>query len=140
MNKIFNMAAWMTIFLGFVTFGLLGFWLLWPYKIIDFKQVPFKVSTPIVKVGGTLVYAVDYCKYIDIEAQTTKTLTDDIVYSLATTTTNKDTGCHQTIVQLDIPETLPPSDYFLTVNYNYNINPIRVITIKETTEWFKVIK
>lgn len=138
MNKIFQIIAWCTIIFALGLLILMGFWSFYPYKPIEYKSSTYKVLTKQVKPGGTLVYVVDYCKYSNQVPVITKKYVDGIIYDTPPGRGVVIQGCHQSEVYTLIPETLLPGDYYMQVNIDYQVNPIRHMIYNNVTEKFTV--
>ena len=119
-------------------FGLVLFWLFYPYKILVFNTPVFSVVTKTVKQGGTLKYISNYCKYVDMTARVNRVFVNDILYSTPEMTSSRETGCHIITIAVSIPRELPVGTYHLENLYEYQVNPIRKIIIEEHTENFTV--
>ncbi|MEG7700656.1 hypothetical protein U2075_14735, partial [Listeria monocytogenes] len=52
--------------------AVFGFWLVYPYKVMTLNSIT--VEPNVIKKGTTLVYKVDYCKYINLPATTSRQL------------------------------------------------------------------
>jgi hypothetical protein len=141
MNKVFQIVAWITIILAIGLMFLVGFWLTYPYKPIVFNNLPLEIDTKVVKQGQPLVYVADYCKYDNIIPTTSITFVDQIVYMVPFgLAVAKPIGCAVTRFQIEIPFTLPPSEYVLKISYKYKVNPIRDATVSVESEPFQVTK
>ena len=142
MNKIFQYIAYLTIIAAFCLITLLGFWLLYPYNIISFEQTPFPIlnENKTIKQGDTLVYESEYCKHLNVSSDTTRSFSDGIVYNTPMVQSNRSVGCDDVKVYIEVPKNLPPSKYTLEILYRFQVNPIRKIDVKVSTEQFLVIK
>lgn len=124
---------------------LITYWLAWPYKIAE-QKAPAKVLTPIVRLGDNLRYELDYCKYMDISPiDTKKQLVNGLVYPLPVPATRVlPVGCRVAIADaaIIIPECAECFDHdvHLEILTTYQVNPLRTVTVKFTTEKFKVVK
>jgi hypothetical protein len=139
MNKYFVWIAYMTIVSAIGLMLLIGFWLLYPYKTIDFKNLPFPVNKSEYKPGETLIYTVDYCKYTDVIPAVTRFYVNGVIYLVSSApAVMKPQGCAITHVQIVIPESLMPDTYSLRISYAYKVNPLRTITMEAITVPFTV--
>ena len=124
---------------GFIL--LLIFWSVYPYRPIQFKNLPYKVKNKVIKAGGVLEYTSDYCKYTNEIPSTIRSFVNDIIYNLPVgQATKKPIGCAKSTFILLVPKELPPSIYILKTTYTYKVNPIRNIVVTNDTEKFEVVK
>lgn len=141
MSKFWQIYAWGTIAISFGFLFLVGFWLLYPYKPVMFKNIPFPVDKKEYKRGDTLIYHTDYCKYMNINPIVTRHFNDEISYMLSSNPALvKKVGCDNINVQIRIPETLLPDEYIIKINYSYKVNPIRTVDVQAETARFEVVK
>jgi len=138
MRKILNCLSYLTLILAFGLILLIGYWLIYPYKPIQFNKL--ELITPVVKQGGILKYEVDYCKYMNISAEVTRTYNNGIIYTTPTTTSNNPTGCHDITIFVIIPPELPSAYYTITMRYKYQVNPIRIVEYTVNSDKFEVIE
>jgi len=139
--KLLNYISYFTLLLTFGVLVVVGYWLIHPYQPIVFNKLPFKVDKKVIKAGEELTYNIDYCKHNSIIPNITRYFVDEIVYLLPPVTAlAKNSGCHTNKILVSIPPTLPPSTYYLKLNYRYQVNPIRTIDVIAETEKFEVIK
>jgi hypothetical protein len=134
--------SYASIFVAILFIIIIFYWLLYPYRVIEFEQVPYPIvnENKTVRQGELLIYEVEYCKFMNIGATTTKSFNNGIIYSLPPMQSNRETGCHDNKIFLEVPKTLPPAEYSLEVLYRFQVNPIRVIEYKQSTEPFTVIR
>ena len=112
---------------------------IYPYK--TFKVNSAKVLTPIVKVGETMFYEVDYCKATTLGSSVQRQIVSDTVaipYPPVTSVAKE--GCHKVKIPLLIGDSTPPGTYILRVSATYQINALRTITTNFETDSFKVTK
>ena len=141
MSKFWQIYAWGTIIISFGFLFLVGFWLLYPYKTVTFKNSPFPVDKKVYKVGDTLIYKAEYCKYSNINPTVTRYFNDGIVYMLSSNPAFiKPTGCSVANVQIKVPDTLLPDTYKIQINYSYKVNPIRTVDVQAETDRFEITK
>lgn len=119
---------------------LVGYWLLYPYNPIEFKNLPHVVENKQVNSGDHLIYIVEYCKNSTVVPVASKYFTDGLIYAIPDTlATVKEVGCGQSRVQVYVPRALPKGKYFIEASYRYQVNPIRYIDVVTRTEQFEVI-
>jgi hypothetical protein len=130
-NLVFA-SAWVLIIIG-------AYWSLYPYKPIEILDKPMDVPNKIVKIGEVLTYHADYCKNMNLPSTVTRSFVDGVKYDLPPVNTDNPTGCHELYPALIVPN-IPPGVYHLLINYQYQVNPIRTITVQVVTENFTIIK
>ena len=119
---------------------ILIFWMLYPYRIIEFKNEPFPIEAKTVEQGGLLNYTVSYCKFEAIGATVTKIFTDGILYTMPAIETNRPVGCDSNLVYVKVPPELPKGKYTLTSIYRFKPNPVRTVDYVVHTEDFYIIE
>jgi hypothetical protein len=101
---------------------------------------PYKVKTPVVVQGGNLIYTAHACRNTMASGIVEYSLTDDIVYTFAQTTTlNRPKGCGYKDVLFNIPSVIHPGTYHLHLKATYQINPVRTFIVEVDTENFTVV-
>lgn len=139
-TKIFNFIGMGTILLALGFLLLMGFWLIYPYRTSEYKNLPQKVDKRVVKGGEHITIFVDLCKYSDIMPIVSRSFVDGIIYNIPSYVgVNDQMGCHIFNVQVYIPKALPNGKYYIRTNYKWQVNPIRTIEKQVTTEMFEVI-
>lgn len=125
------------------TFIVLMCFLYWPIKVISPQIQPYKVSTKTVKIGTSMTYQVNACKYIEVRGTITRNFVDskDVEFPGSTAFNAVSTGCHITAVTIPVPNYLPPETYHLKISVNYPFfNELRIVNYNYTTDTFKVIE
>ena len=115
------------------------FWMVYPYKTIEFKDEKFYVSTKEVKQGDAIKFVARYCKYTHLPALVARSFMNDIFYAIPYVTTNRPTGCDDSVIAVKVPQELPAGTYYLKTRYIYQVNPIRTIVVEMNTDDFTVI-
>lgn len=109
-------------------------------EITNFSYAyPIPLETPVVHPGDTIRYELDYCKYIDSSPITHRTLVDGQIITLTSSAGNLPMGCHQTERDVMIPETINPGKYYLNVEIDYQVNPVRTESTHYYTDYFQVV-
>lgn len=141
MRRLLYYLSWLTLITSTLFIGLLGYWLLYPYKVIEYKNLPHKVDKSVYKPGEQIILNVDFCRYLPIVPTINRSFTDGIIYNLhGSVSPTNEVGCFERKVIINVPSTLPSGEYHITSNYRFKVNPIRTIEITTVTENFKVIK
>jgi hypothetical protein len=137
--RIYYILAWFSILMGTALILLVTFWMNYPYTPIVFQDKEFPIGNTIVKRGEMLFYTANYCKKNNLPAKVTRSYMNSIIYVTPTTITNRPSGCNSLIIGTIVPSELPPGKYFLEMSYQYQVNPIRKVTVIQNTEEFEVI-
>lgn len=118
---------------------LVAFWLLYPYKTIEFNQPSARVETKQVERGGYLVYVIDYCKYTEKEANISRSFIDGLIYLTPDGISDVPKGCGEKRIQMYVPRNMPVGKYRIMQVRHYEVNPLRHIDIVYYTEEFEVL-
>ena len=99
----------------------------------------------VVKIGGDLVYLVDYCKYKNyIPIKVVRSLVDGYVYDLPIQTASTfPFGCRkiEVSVPMIVPSTMPTNHkYHMQIAIDYQINPFKTENRIFSTEEFTLIQ
>lgn len=137
--KILNILSWITLSFIYVVAGVMVFWSVYPYKTLEFKS-KLLVPQTTVRQGGYLEYISDYCKYVDLPATISRSFVNGIVFTTPLTFTDRAKGCNKIKVGIVIPPELAVGKYHLEIIYQYKVNPVRAITIKNESEEFYIIQ
>jgi hypothetical protein len=118
------------------------YWLIFPTKVIEFQDevMPVLNENKEVKRGELLQYQIRVCKYVEEEAETVTSFVDGLIFVSDKFTTNKKTGCADTIQSVVVPEVLPIGEYRYRVSLTYQLNPIRRENFAIETEPFLVVR
>lgn len=135
-NKL--LCAWyITAIVIVAIFGVITFWLVYPYKTSEFTKV--ELVTKEAKAGELLKYKVDRCKYIDQGAVISKSFIDGIIYQMPNVWSDVGKGCEKDqVIAVEVPENLPSGEYYLNVLIVYEVNPIRKERVQFRTPKFIV--
>jgi hypothetical protein len=118
---------------------LIIYWLVYPYKPIEMKS-PVKVLNSPVKAGEAVHFELEFCKYMDIEAETTKVLVNDYIIPYPTTSGKGKLGCQKMISSSHtVPDYVSAGTYKIMLTTTYKVNPIRTVQVDYETEEFEVI-
>lgn len=130
------------IFMGssfLLLFILLGM-LYWPVTVIKPLIQPYKILTPVVKVGDNIIYEVNACKYYETTGTITRSFEDGAIYPAISSQGNVTKGCTKSEVSVAVPNYIPPGVYHLNLDAAYQINPIRTIIYHFKTSDFVVTR
>lgn len=115
------------------------FYLVYPFKTIEYQQNPAKVLTPVVVAGDNVKYEVNYCRYIKTHAKVSRQFIDGVIYTTPSFEQTLPTGCHKVVMAVKVPTTLNPDKYHLKILVSFEINKLRTIEKSFETESFEVI-
>lgn len=119
--------------------GLIFFWALYPYEVLDIKSV--NLQTPVVKRGENVVFNFSFCKKSEIEPKFTRYLIDGIVLPLSIEdAVNLPTGCYILTRTVNISEKVPTGKYKFGETITYKVNPIKNNTYYIETDYFLIIE
>lgn len=136
-HKSLKYMSIITIIMSFALLALVLYWLLFPYKTIEFNGEYKTAKTEYIQ-GEITTYEVDYCKYTNIRPEVTKKFVDGIEFTSEANKSVFTQGCRKEIVELKIPETLPQGKYRLVVFLDYIVNPLKTVHIEHKSNWFYV--
>lgn len=145
-DKIMKNLGYILIIGGFTLLAYISYLLFYTPKYFETSQ-PFKLSKKEYKIGETLVYTSDYCKYKEyVPLSISKSLVDGFIYPLPTpsnTVTAFPIGCRviDVYVPLILPDTTPVNKkYHIEIAIDYKINILQSQTRTFRTEDFTLIK
>lgn len=140
MNKIVQIISLLTISSALIMIVVVVYWLIYPYKVADFNNLPFPImnENKTVSRGERLRYFIDYCKYTDTMPELTKFIIDGVVYEMPKTVGIAHKGCNNAVSDVYIPRSIPSGTYHLKTVARYKVNPLRTIEIVNETEAFTV--
>ena len=138
MSKVLLWLSSFTIILTMSLLGYFGFYILYPFKVLDLPKTPVPVLTKDVLAGGQLEYELEYCRYTAKHSHITKQFIDGIIYTTPSVETINPIGCQKIIVAMQVPKTLATGVYSVRVLINTEVNKLRTIQDTYTTEQFRV--
>jgi len=140
MSKKLLISTWIIIITAFLLMALIIFWLLFPYKVTEFKTQPFPIQNKVVRSGDHVLYEVDYCKNMSLSARISRSFEDGLIYTAPDIDNDAGAGCHKKLISVYVPRALPPGIYNIKNTYIYQVNPIRTVEATAITEKFEVIR
>jgi hypothetical protein len=140
--RIVNLISFLTLFVVFLMVLVIGYWELYPYNPIEFKNVPFQIlnENKIVKQGDRARYLVSSCKNTKEVPIVTKKFIDGVIYETTSQPGVIPLGCQNTIMDVYVPKAIPTGTYKVQIIAQFKVNPIRTITVISNTESFNVVK
>lgn len=144
-NLFLDMFAYGTLVLAFAMFILYLFWSFYPYQIIEITNARIASSSDkpgqaVVHQGDLTTYSNDYVKSVDLPADATREFVDGLIFDAGSYSSNLPVGSGHVVRELPIPETLPPGKYRVLITLRYQVNPVRVISVKFKTDEFTVLE
>lgn len=137
----FGRLLWILTIGIFLNVAYIGYMRFYPFKTVDVYNNPFPVVNKPVMAGGVLAYEVNYCRFTDAVAHSSRTLIGPTIITISETDTSTDAGCRKTtITNTIIPSYAPPGIYYLKIDSCYLVNPLRNICHHFKTEEFEVTK
>ena len=116
----------------------------YPFKTIEYYDMPAKVDTVQLRAGETLVYHVNYCKFTDKSAEVTRQLIgrDDnpegaTVTQIQILPSNVPPGCKNVTGKTLIPANTLPGHYYMKTTGKYHVH--RDIEKTWQTQEFEVL-
>jgi hypothetical protein len=120
-----------------VVIVVVTYWLCWPYKIMDIREV--KVMNSGVMAGENVEIYLDAMKYRPYPATILRMLINDHAFTYPTQYSDSPVGNTQWILRIKIPENTPSgTDYRIRTVYLYQVNPLRTIRVEWESPEFEV--
>lgn len=113
------------------------FWFVYPYNPLVFKE-KFTPTQKSFAQGSILWYRSNYCKFTALSTIVSRSFVDGIIYTTPTIIAKREQGCHNTVMGIAIPKELPIGTYHLENIYTYQMNPVRVVQIKQSSSNFEI--
>jgi hypothetical protein len=137
-NILYNISMFTLFLTGAIVF-LVAYWLLYPYKTIEVNTNVLPTNKLEYMAGESLIYHLDYCKYIDRPVHIRRSFIDGVAYSMPDVTANNPMGCNAIYISVEIPN-IPTGDYRIKVSYIYEVNKLREIETIVYTNAFKIVE
>ncbi len=141
--KMFSFVlAWVSI-LGmiFLVVSLL-YWNFHPYKVLTIHNSPWPILNldGKVKRGEALQMHIVMTKHLNITSKITRQLMDGSNIPIFSGPSNLPAGEYDFTISVHIPSWVPPGKYRLRTTYEYDVNPIRLISYPQMTQPFEVVE
>lgn len=144
MKKALMVVHWLSVVL--LNGAMLGCFYLYyfdnPVPIV-FKNIPFEMDKERYGRGDGALVKMDFCKNMTRQVPITLNLffIDGIVYNaLPIQTAGFANGCRTSLLQVQIPETLPAGEYYIRGTVNYHVNFLRDRLVEWETQKFVVVE
>lgn len=128
-----------TLLLVTTVVGTVFYWLLYPYQPLILKDKEFSVLDKTVKRGETLYFVANYCRNFNGSATVNRAFINGLIFYVPSQTTMVKNGCGSVVVSIVIPLELRSGKYLLQNVYQYKVNPLRTVIVKQYTEEFEVL-
>lgn len=116
------------------------YWSLYSYKNVFKFNKPIKVLSEHIISGSWLVYEINYCKgdaYSDMYADVQISFVDHIVNNTPMTRSGMAIGC-RVENQFEAVPPVPPGKYYLEMTRQYQVNPIKKVTVFSRSQEFEI--
>lgn len=107
--------------------GVVTYWLLYPYNVIDVHSIVIQNQDKQVQQGGTLVYRIDYTKHVDMIGVVSRKLVNDYTIIYSDIPNMSDIGPDAVNIPLPVPEYASIGKYRLQWKVRYQVNPMRSV-------------
>lgn len=131
--------AYIAVGISTYIIALLLYWSLWPISVFRYVG-DIKIVTPHPVIGQYLEYEMSYCKqsaYKEVESYVQTTYIDHLLYLTPPTIGPLPFGCNTIDIAVPIPK-FHPGFYKLQVERTYELNPLRKLTSKSTSDSFYI--
>ena len=126
--------------MGLSLYLLVTFWLFWPYEPIVIHDIKIMNPGNVVYLGEDLVYETDYTKETSYPVvRVTRQIVDGVVVVLGPGKKSRlPVGSHKVRVHVKIPENGCVGTYHFHLTAEYQVNPIRTVTVTFVTKPFEI--
>lgn len=121
--------------------GVVGFWLLYPQKVMVIENSQnVKLDKTVYHKGDRITYEMKYCKYKPYTATVLRTLVNSIRITYTELHSNLEMGCRTLrSSDLEIPEFAETGRYHIETTIEYVINPLRTERITWKSQEFEIV-
>lgn len=133
-KAFFKYASYATLGLAGLLIATLVFWGVYPYKGLEFKEVPVPLEESSVRAGQQVSLLADYCNYFSGKRRTIVRMIGDgkeVILS-NTTVENSPVGCDSVTYHVRVPKATAAGAYIIRFSNTYYFNPIRTSDQEET--------
>jgi hypothetical protein len=124
---------------AFTFIGYCAWLMLYPYKVME--PISFMVDSPTVYAGDDATFTFVYSKYMQVPARVIKRLENHVNTPYQDNYTNMKVGEHLIDRNtLRIPSYVDAGQYRIVMEFIYQVNPLRTITIRVVSDSFNVIR
>lgn len=123
-----------------VLVGIILYWGLYPYNVVDYKVDYFEMTKEEYKVGEQLTYRTAFCKHGGYSAITTRVLKDGVSYLFPAQNSTSLEGCYDFISSSTEVPNVPEGQYIFEMTVTYQVNPIRTISYTKESKPFMIVR
>ena len=122
---------WVTVLLA-ILIMIIHIGVLWSAYLVVLEDNPPVTINEIYPVretgfpGGTVTYFIDVCKHTSTSPDKRVSWENSLAFVVPDPIDppSADPGCFEFTSIIDVPETLPPSEYMLNMTWDYQVNPL----------------
>ena len=132
----------MVVILCYIFLFVIGFWLLYPYRVLEYHKLPLPLLKHELKIGEPVSVVHDFCKFMDIEVRVETEIQNTVIFGLGSGRGKTMKGCYKRISKsIVVPPTFIVGEH-ARIHYAlfYQVNPIRTITYDLYSEEFTIVK
>lgn len=129
-----------TIIMGAIAIGglvVLSYWSFHPHRTLEVQSITTDKTE--YKAGDRMVLHVEFCKFTGAEALITRRFVDGVVFTTPAVRVNNPPGCRDIDVAISVPN-IPAGEYELLNTFDYQVNPVKLISVEATTNKFSIIE
>lgn len=140
MRKAIHTLSLSLLILGYISVGIVIYWLFWPYKVIDYHTLPLPVVNKQVRAGEAVELVHDFCKFINVKLTANVSIEDGVIQSYPTLENFTTKGCYNRNSRHTIPAYFHSGEK-ARIHYTlfYKVNPIRTIEYQLYSEEFTIL-
>ena len=125
-----------------IYFGVVGYWLLYPYEPLIIKRQPIEIVNPgkSVAAGDLLLYKIEWQKNMNIHGVLSRKIINSYKVDLEEAEATEHIGIGRSVVPVRIPRWITPGVHYLRWSVSYKVNPIRTVSVSVDSEKFTVVE
>lgn len=128
------------ILLGMVVIlGLIVYWSVRKYEIIDYGQGHLQTTKQVYEVGEPLTYRSNFCKTGDYSSTIIRTLRDGVIYLFPVIVSKSEEGCYDFISTTTETPNVPSGTYVFETEVIYKVNPLKEVTYHYKSNEFEIV-
>lgn len=137
-HRLFYLIGTLSIMMAISLMTYIGFYLFYPFNVVEFQTIPFKVTKSCIAPGDSQGLILDFEKHIDADPKVKFFLIDGYVKELSSAGVRRPVGNQKFITEKTIPADTFPGEYFIQIDLTYEINFIRDVDYTIPGEQFIV--
>ena len=137
-NKLLYFGSLLIIFLAFALMSYVFFLtFLHGSEPTTFNNLPFPTNKELYYPGDRIFVEASFCKNLDVTATVTSNLVDGFLSTAPPQKISGSLGCQNvTVFTMKVPEHIGSGDYYLDGVIVYDVNKLRSIPIRVSSQWF----